>query len=119
MAKALQQECPNTQEGRHSICPDIFSMSRCERNRNLFVKPWNTAPGAKGSRSSLAAQDGLCRVPQLVKTPATAAMGRTDKVTRVEIAAPQQRGPSFCPGNLSYKPPPENGKKKWKYETMA
>lgn len=101
------------------MCPDVFSMSCCERSRNLFVKPWNTAPGAKGSRSSLAAQDGLCRVPQLVKTPATAAMGRTDNISRVGFAAPQQRGPSFSPGNLSYKPQPENGKKKWKCETMA
>lgn len=119
MAKALQQECLNTHQGRNSTCPDVFSMSCCARSRILFGKPQNTAPGQRAAGAGeLAAQDGLCRVSQLVKTAATAGRGRTDSITRVGLAAPQQR-PSFCPGNLSYKPQLENGKKKWRYETMA
>lgn len=99
----------------------IFSPSPAVQGAGISLANPGTQPleqRAEGAAREPAAQDGLCRVPQLVQTAATAGMGRTENITRVGFAAPQQR-PSFCPGNLGYKPQLENRKKKWKYETMA
>lgn len=97
----------------------ILHVLLCKEQERLWQAP-DTALGqrAAGAALELAAEHSLCRAPQLGKTAATAGLGRTENITRVGFAAPQQR-PSFCPGNLSYKPQLENGKKKWKYETMA